>query len=394
MTNTDSKKIEELLTRGVDEVINKDDLREKLLSGKKLRIKLGIDPTSPNLHLGRSIPLLKLRDFQNLGHQVVFLVGNFTAVIGDTSDKDSERPMLADEMVANNMKTYIEQAAKILDIDKTEIVYNADWLGKLTYKEIGEQANAFSVAEFIGRDNIARRLEAGTRVSLREMLYPLMQGYDSVELHADVEVGGTDQRFNLLAGRVLQPLYNQVPQNILMTNLILGLDGRKMSSSWGNTINLTDSAREMFGKVMSMPDDLIEMYFEHCTRVAFDALTELSALARENPMQAKKMLAQEIVTMYHGSEAGIQELDWFTDTFSAKKAPSDMPVVEIALEETTAFTVVKTFFGDEKSNSDIKRLFEQGAISLNEEKLSTDSIITPATGDIWQVGKRTWFRIG
>jgi tyrosyl-tRNA synthetase len=204
--NTNQQKIEELLSRGVEEVIHQESLKKKLESGKQLRVKLGIDPTSPHLHLGRAIPLLKLKDFQELGHQVVFIVGDFTGVIGDTSDKDSERPMLTKEVIEENMKEYVRQAGKIIDVDKAEIHYNSEWLEKLTYREIGEQADQFSVAEFIARDNIRRRLDAGTRVSLREMLYPLMQGYDSVVVNADVEIGGFDQLFNLKAGRYIQKL--------------------------------------------------------------------------------------------------------------------------------------------------------------------------------------------
>jgi tyrosyl-tRNA synthetase len=199
--STDVGAIDELLSRGVTEVIVKEKLREKLLSGKRLRVKLGIDPTSPNLHIGRAVPLLKLRDFQELGHQIVLIVGDFTAVIGDTSDKESERPMLAREVIEKNKESYLEQAGKILDLDKVEFRYNSEWLEKLDYRQIGEHADCFSVADFIARENIAKRLTEGKRVSLREILYPLMQGYDSVAIEADVELGGTDQRFNLLAGR-------------------------------------------------------------------------------------------------------------------------------------------------------------------------------------------------
>ena len=218
--NTNVKKIEEVLSRGVEEVIVKEHLRKRLLSGDVLRVKLGIDPTSPHLHIGRSIPLLKLLDFQELGHQIVFIVGDFTGVIGDTSDKDSERPMLERERITENMKNYVAQAGKIIDIDKCEVRHNSEWLEPLTYREIGTQADQFSLAEFMSRENIRRRLDAGTRVSLRELLYPLMQGYDSVAVKADVEIGGTDQRFNLLAGRTLQLSYGQEPQNILMNPLL------------------------------------------------------------------------------------------------------------------------------------------------------------------------------
>ena len=252
-----SKKIEELMTRGVEEIIDRSRLEENLKNEKQLRVKFGIDPTSKNIHLGRSIPLLKLRDFQELGHKIVLIIGDFTGLIGDTSDKESERPMLTDEIVNENLKSYIKQASKIIDIDKAEICYNSEWLSKLDYMNIGRQANVFSLNEFISRENISKRLDSGKRIYLRELLYPLMQGYDSVELKADVEIGGTDQRFNLLAGRDLQKFYNQEPQDILTNPIIEGLDGRKMSSSFGNSINLLDTPNDMFGKIMSIKDDFI-----------------------------------------------------------------------------------------------------------------------------------------
>src|SRR3989339_2281390 len=264
--NTDAQKIEELLTRGVDEVIHKEVLQKKLLSGEQLRVKLGIDPTSANLHLGRSIPLLKMRDFQELGHQLVFIVGDFTGVIGDTSDKDSERPMLAGEIIKKNMKDYAKQAGKIIDLKKCEVRYNSRWLKGLTYDKIGEQADQFSLAEFLARENIKLRLDAGKRVSLRELLYPIMQGYDSVAVKADVELGGTDQRFNLLAGRAIQPFHKQVAQDIIMNPLINGLDGEKMSTSRGNIVALLDSAADQYGKLMSLSDELIILYMQLITR--------------------------------------------------------------------------------------------------------------------------------
>jgi tyrosyl-tRNA synthetase len=264
---TDEAAIEELLTRGVSEVIVKEKLKAKLLSGEKLRIKLGIDPTSPDLHIGRAVPLLKLRDFQQLGHQIVLIVGDFTAVIGDTSDKDAERPMLTPEEIEKNKQTYFDQAGKLLDLSKVEMRYNSEWLKPLNYRQIGEHADLFSVSDFIARENIAKRLEAGKRVSLRELLYPLMQGYDSVAINADVELGGSDQKFNVLAGRPLQEHFKQRPQDIVLNPLIDGLDGTKMSSSKGNVITLTAPASDMYGKVMSMGDAQIGTYFEICTRV-------------------------------------------------------------------------------------------------------------------------------
>src|SRR3990167_7492449 len=251
------KDTEEILTRGVSEVIGQKDLESKLASRTKLRVKLGIDPTSPDLHLGRSVPLLKMRDFQKLGHKAVMIVGDFTGVIGDTSDKDSERPMLDHLVIEENKKNYFTQVGKIIDLDQAELRYNSEWLESLTYREIGEHADQFSVADFIARENIKRRLDSGKRVSLREVLYPLMQGYESVAVNSDVELGGVDQRFNLLAGRTLQEHFKQEPQHVVMTTFpVEGTDGRKMSSSWGNTINFNDIPSDMYGKIMSVRDGI------------------------------------------------------------------------------------------------------------------------------------------
>ncbi len=264
-----------------------------------------------------------MRDLQELGHKIVFIIGDFTGVIGDTSDKESERPMLSEKQVKENMKSYVKQVKKLLDIEKAEVHHNSDWLKKLGYKEISKQADQFSVSEFISRENIKKRLDQGTRVSLREVLYPLMQGYDSVAIKADLELGGTDQRFNLLAGRKLQQFYGQTPQNILMVDLIPGTDGRKMSSSWGNTINLLDEPDNMFGKVMSIPDDLIITYFESCTRVP---MKEVSALAKAlfaeeiNPRDAKMKLAFEITKIYWNEKKAQKAQENFVKIFQKKQA--------------------------------------------------------------------------
>ncbi|PIT90849.1 tyrosine--tRNA ligase [Candidatus Kaiserbacteria bacterium CG10_big_fil_rev_8_21_14_0_10_49_17] len=383
---TDEKKVDELLSRGVSEVITKDELRAKLLSGKQLRVKLGIDPTSPNLHLGRSIPLLKLRDFQELGHRVVLIVGDFTGVIGDTSDKESERPMLTETAVALNMRNYTEQAGKILDINKAEIRRNSEWLSKLTYAEIGKHADAFSVADFIARENIKKRLDAGTRVSLREVLYPLMQGYDSVAVNADVELGGTDQRFNLLAGRVLQEKSGQIPQNILMTDLIEGLDGRKMSSSWGNTINFTDSPEDMYGKVMRLNDSLIEKYFIHVTRVPREEVAE--ALAGE-PMQAKHTLAHAIVSLYYTEKEADSAKEQFKKAFSDGGVPENIP--EIARDKTLSETLLK---GNViASKKEFERLISDGAITNTETGEKISDIQAQALPGVYKVGKRRFVKI-
>ncbi len=388
--STDSQKIEELLSRGVSEVIHKESLRAKLQSGKTLRIKLGIDPTSPNLHLGRSVPLLKLRDFQELGHQIIFIVGDFTGVIGDTSDKESERPMLTEAEIETNKKTYFEQVAKLLDINRVEFRYNSEWLSKLTYREIGEHANLFSVADFTARDNIKRRIDAGKRVSLRETLYPLLQGYDSVAIKADVEVGGTDQRFNLLAGRTLQEHFGQAPQDIITNPLINGVDGRKMSSSWGNTVTLTQEPEDMYGKLMSMADSEIVTYFLLCTRVA---LSEVAMMTEElgqgvNPRDLKMRLAREIVAMYHQVEAATKAEQAFIGTFQKGQIPDDVltitaPYIEALLTQHVV-----------ASRSELQRLCEAGGVRNAEsgEKLSAlpDSVSKPL---IVRIGKRRFVKL-
>jgi tyrosyl-tRNA synthetase len=388
--DTDPEKIHELMTRGVAEVIHADHLAARLRSGEQLRVKLGIDPTSPNIHIGRSIPILKLRDFQELGHQIVFIVGDFTSVIGDTSDKDSERPMLAREVIEENKKMYYDQVAKLLDIDRVEFRYNSEWLEPLTYREIGEHADLFSVADFIARDNIKRRLDAGKRVSLREVLYPLMQGYDSVAINADVEIGGTDQRFNLLAGRTLQPHFNQEPQDILMNPLINGTDGRKMSSSWGNTIDLRAEPADMYGKVMSMADSEIVTYFTVCTRVPQSRIREIeTALAQgENPRDAKMELARAIVTLYHTAEDAAAAETTFIETFQKGGIPDD--VTEIAapyLEGLMAAGMVA-------SKSELNRLITAGGVRNAETGEKLDAI--PETLDaplVVKLGKRRFAKL-
>ncbi len=392
--STDPHKIDEVLTRAVEEVIDKEDLRRQLSSGKVLRIKLGIDPTSPHLHLGRSIPLLKLRDFQNLGHSVVFIVGDATGVVGDTSDKESERPMLTQKQVQENLKSYLSQIGKILDVKRTEVRYNSSWLLKLSYQEIGEQADRFSVSDFIARENIKKRLDGGSRVSLREVLYPLMQGYDSVAVRADVELGGTDQRFNLLAGRTLQGYYHQRPQNILTNPLLEGLDGRKMSSSWGNTINLTDTPSDMYGKTMSLRDDLVVRYFTLCTRLPMEEVEEIKqklTLGELHPKEAKKLLAKTIVAMYHSVEDAEKSEGEFEKVFSRREIPSEMPVVygSVGTPLSELFRRAEVV----ASNSEFQRLVEAGAIE--DEKGS--KVLDPKTtvqGDIvYKIGKRRFVRV-
>jgi tyrosyl-tRNA synthetase len=389
--DTHPDKIAELLARGVAEIIGQEELEKKLQSGRQLRIKLGIDPTSPNIHLGRSVPLLKLRDFQNLGHKIVFIIGDFTGVIGDTSDKDSERPMLTPEIVKKNLKSYIDQASKIIDIKKTEIKYNSSWLKKLSYAEIGTQADVFSLHEFIARENIAKRLDQGKRISLRELLYPLMQGYDSVVVKSDVEIGGTDQKFNILAGRQLQKIYNQEPQNIITNPIIEGLDGRKMSSSFGNTVNLFDTPNDMFGKLMSLKDEFIISYFILTTRLPLNEIRQYeNELAQGvNPRDIKMKLAFEITQMYHNTKSAERAQEYWISTFSKKEIPDEMPTCKINQPDIISVLVDS---GVTSSKGEARRAIEQGGVKINGQVV-TDTKIEVKLGDIVQKGKMHFVQV-
>jgi len=387
-TKTDGGAINEILSRFTTEVIDRGNLLKKLQGGTELRIKLGIDPTSPHIHLGRAVLLLKLRDFQKLGHKVVLIIGNATGVIGDTSDKESERPMLTRKEVEENAKDYLKQAGKVLDMKRVEVRRNAEWLDRLTYREIGEQADQFSVSDFIARDNIRHRLDGGKRVSLRETLYPLMQGYDSVAVQADVEIGGTDQRFNLLAGRTLQTYYGQAPQDVLMTGLILGTDGRKMSSSWGNTINISDEASDMYGKVMRISDEMMKSYFEACTRVSS---VEVAEVLSGNLRDAKMRLAREIVALYHGKGESEKAERQFIKTFQKGEVPDMVEEMPVAKGATLIDALVAG--GVVESKSEARRLLSEGAIVNADTKDKIENPMALAESAVYKIGKRRFVRI-
>src|SRR3989344_2590892 len=362
----DPAKIEELLSRGVAEIVDRTSLGSRLRAGKPLRIKLGIDPTSPHLHLGRSIALWKLRDFQELGHQVVLILGDFTGTIGDASDKDAERPVLDQATVDANLETYAAQAGKILDMSRVEVRRNSEWLDKVSYRELCRQADVFSVNDFVSREMVAKRLKEGKRVSLREVLYPLMQGYDSVAVRADVELGGTDQRFNMLAGRDLQRLYGQSPQDIVINALVPGTDRRKMSSAWGNTVNLDEKPREMFQKVMRLADGLVSTYFSVATRVP---LAEVAAVlarleAGENPRDVKMDLAAEIVRVCHGAESASEARRYFVELFSEGVVPEGAPEAKVAGLSLVEALVAA---GIADSKSDARRVIEQKGVKVGGE---------------------------
>ncbi len=390
---TDADIIDRLLTRGIEDVIDKDHLKEALMSKKTLRIKFGIDPTSPNIHLGRAIPLRKLRDFQLLGHKIVLIIGDFTALIGDPSDKTGKRPMLKKEAIKEYLKSYKKQLGKILDLKKMEIVYNSRWLSKLDFREISELAENFSVQQMLERRNFKDRYENQIEISLREFMYPLMQGYDSVATRADVEIGGFDQLFNLKAGRVLQKAYGQKEQDIITFSMLEGTDGRKMSSSWGNVISLLDSANDMFGKVMSVRDDLIMKYFILTTDVHESKFEEIEGLIARDPKTAKMYLAEEVVSLYHGEEEAEKAKEEWEKVFSKKELPSEIEEIRIEAKSLSALDIIVSA-NLVTSKSEGRRLIEQGGLEIDGEKISdVNQILEIKNGMIIKAGKRRFAKI-
>lgn len=396
---TNEKKIDELLTRGVEDVFVRDELKVALLSGKQLRIKLGVDPTGGKIHIGRAVPLRKLREFQRLGHQVVFIVGDFTAQIGDASDKTEKRPMLTRAQIDENLKDYKSQISKILDISKTEFVYNNDWLSKLTFGEVATLAECFSVQQMLARRNFKDRYDEGKEISLREFLYPMMQGYDSVAVKADVEIGGFDQLFNLKAGRVIQEFYGMPKQNIMMFSMLEGTDGRKMSTSWNNIISIVDEPFDMFGKIMAINDSLIIRYFMLCTDCSLADIQsyEIELAQGVNPKDIKMKLALELVTLYHNEkEASLAKNSWI-ETFEHGGVPES--IVEVVAKEGEELGSLLVQEGIVISKTDWRRLIQEGAVTdLEKEKISEGSgVITDpkqlVTASTFKIGKKRFVKI-
>lgn len=369
------KIIHNLLNKGVSRVIEKDDLEKKLKSGKKLRIKFGIDPTGSSVHIGHAVPILKLREFQKLGHTVIVMIWEATAQVWDTSDKTGERPMLTRDEVKQNHSKYLEQFGKILDMDKVEVRYNSEWLDKVNFNQVWELAKNFSVAEMLDRDNFSKRYKEGVRISLQEFLYPLMQGYDSVALEADVELGWNDQLFNLLAGRRLQEAYGQEKQNIMMFNLIEGTDGRKMSKSYKNFIGLDFSHTEMFVKLMEINDDLIIKYFEHCTTLYEDEITSFQERldSGENPRNIKLELAKTIVTLYHSEELASEAEKYFERVLKEGLVPDEKDIEKIEIEETEIPVVSLIRMANMVNNSTEAR----NALNSNWVKVNNEVVTEP-----------------
>lgn len=394
-----SDAIAKLLNRGTSEIIVRENLEKKLRSGKKkLRIKLGIDPTGSVLHLGHAVVLRKMRQFQDLGHTVIFLIGDFTARIGDPTGRSVQRKSMTDEEIDQNMRDYIAQASKILDIDRTEVRYNSEWLGKLNFKDLIVLASKVTYAQVAQRADFKKRIQNDTDLSLQEFLYPIMQGYDSVALESDVEMGGTDQTFNLLMGRQIQERYDQEPQDIFTCPILEGLDGKeKMSKSLNNYIALIDEPNEMYGKVMSIPDALIVRYFDLTTDVSSDVIESIAAelKAGKNPRDYKMQLGRELVTMYHNADAAQSAEAHFIKVFSKKEIPDEIEEVKVKQSQLSLLEAIR-LVPSVTSNGEARRLIEGGGVKVNsvaQSDLETVLEIPKGEGLLLQVGKRRFLRI-
>ncbi len=392
LEENDAKEQAQELGRNASEVISGDELTAKLREGRALRVKLGMDPTAPDLHLGHSVTLKKLRDFQRRGHTVIFLVGDFTAMIGDPTGRSETRKPLTHEQIVANAETYQRQVAKILDPALTEVRFNSEWMDKLDVRGLIEIAAKLSVARMLERDDFEKRLAEEQPLFLHELLYPLVQGYDSVALRADVELGGTDQKFNMLVARELQRAFNQPPQVVITMPLLEGLDGvRKMSKSYGNAVGLTDAPRDMFGKLMSIPDRMMPRYFELLTDVAPVELAAIrSGLA--HPMESKKRLATEIVAEYYDSDAASDARDYFESKFQRREVPQDVPVFRIAAELWICELLKQLGFA--ASTNEARRLVGQGAVRVDRQTVTDINFhFVPGQHRILEVGKRRVARI-
>ncbi|HXZ92286.1 MAG TPA: tyrosine--tRNA ligase [Burkholderiales bacterium] len=388
----------ELIKRGCDELLVEEELARKLATGRRLRVKLGLDPTAPDLHLGHTVVINKLRHFQELGHQVQFLIGDFTGMIGDPTGKNQTRPPLSRDDIARNAATYREQVFKILDPEKTEILFNSSWSDKLGAEGIIRLAARYTVARMLERDDFGKRFRTNQPIAVHEFLYPLMQGYDSVAMKADVELGGTDQKFNLLVGRELQKDYGQEPQCILTMPLLEGLDGiNKMSKSLGNYVGIAESPNEIFGKLMSISDQLMWRYIE---LLSFEPMTTVRAWRERvaggrNPREIKVLFAREIVARFHGARAAEQANEEFERRFRHGELPEDMPEVTLeAPEEGLVIPQLLKQAGLVPSVSEAVRMIEQGGVKLDGERVS-DKALRVARGRkvVAQVGKRRFARV-
>jgi len=388
----------ELMKRGVEEILVEDELRRKLARGKPLRIKAGFDPTAPDLHLGHTVLINKLRQFQELGHDILFLIGDFTGMIGDPTGKSATRPPLTPEQVAENAKTYQEQIFKILDPDKTRVMFNSEWMSEIGSAGLIQLAARHTVARMLERDDFSKRYKGGQPIAIHEFLYPLIQGYDSVAMQADVELGGTDQKFNLLVGRELQKQYGQEQQIVLTMPLLEGLDGvQKMSKSLGNYIGIDEPAEEMFGKIMSISDELMWRYFE---LLSFRPMSEITGFRQQveegsNPRDIKFLLCEEIITRFHDQAAADKAKASFIARFQKGAMPDDMPEIEVAASDGSIAIANLLKQADlVKSTSDAMRMIRQGAVRIDGERIEDNKLaIAAGTQHVYQVGKRRFARV-
>lgn len=382
--------------RGVEEVINEESLSKKLTSGKKLRIKLGVDPTRPDIHLGHVVVLKKLKKFQDMGHQAIFLIGDFTTKIGDPSGKSKTRPMLTDEDIDRNTRTYLDQVGRILDVSKTEVRKNSEWFSGMNFSDILQIAAKFTVAQILERDDFEKRLKSGSDIGIHETLYPIMQAFDSVMLKADVELGGTDQKFNMLAGRSLQRKMGQEPQDVITTKLLVGLDGKeKMSKSLDNYIGVTESPDQQFGKIMSIPDELIIPYLNLVTDVPKEEIANIESAMKDgaNPKEFKERLGREIVTMFHSGSEAVRAEENFKRVFRGKEQPDEMTTINLpAGSHRVVDLLART--GVSGSFSQSRRLIEQGGVSIDSAKISDPlAMISVYDGMVVRVGKYNFFQV-
>jgi tyrosyl-tRNA synthetase len=395
------------LKRGTQLIVPADGLRAKLersaKTGKPLRVKLGLDPTAPDIHLGFAVVLRKLRQFQDLGHTAVIIIGDYTTLIGDPSGRSATRPMLSEEEIKANAATYVDQLSKVLDRERTEVRFNSEWLGKLSFADLVRLTSKMTVAQVMTREDFAKRWEAQQPISLHELLYPLAQAYDSVAIEADIEMGGMDQTFNILAGRDLQEkITDQDPQIGLFMPLLVGLDGqKKMSKSLGNYVGISEPPLDQYSKLMSLPDGLMREYFLLCTDVPedeFTALVEDAGAGRLNPMEVKHRLAREIVAIYHGADAAQAASDEWKRIHSQRELPSEMPDLTVPAEEIEDGTVnllrLVLAAGFAPSKSEAKRLIEQGGVRFDGEQLKdTNARVPVKDGAVLQVGRRNYARL-
>lgn len=388
----------DLIRKGTADIVSEDELVKKLEKSIKnnepLRVKQGFDPTAPDIHLGHTVGIRKLKDFQQLGHQIVLIVGDYTAMVGDPSGKNSTRPRLIREEILKNAETYEKQFFKILDKEKTEVHFNGAWFQDMRFEEIMNLASSYTVARILERDDFTKRYKAGTPISVHEFFYPLMQGYDSVAIKSDVELGATEQMFNLLAARNVQREYGLEPQVALTMPVLEGVDGKdRMSKSTGNYIGIDESPKDIFGKIMSIPDDIILKYYTLLSDFSIAEIKEIETKLNDpnfNPMSLKKQLGRDIVSQYHSAEAGKKAQEEFESIFSKNKIPEDIQEIKLTAEDLSEqFLKLLTKYKLTQTNGEARRMIKQGAVKINHEKVSDQDLILKDAGEyIIKVGKR------